>query len=281
MDISFWDIICQDYVIIALVVVLLTALCSSLFGVTLVLKRFSYIGDGLSHAAFGVMAVAAVLNLSNSLWLTLPITIVVAIILLCGGPNSKIKGDASIAIISVSALAIGYVLMNVFGTSPNVSGDICSALFGSMSIVNMGTTELFVAIGLSVFVLVVFVLLYHKIFAITFDENFAKATGTKTKVLQVLMAIVLAVLIVLAMKLVGSLLVSALIIFPALSAMRIFKSFLGVTIASSIIGVCCAFVGFLLAVLIPSLPVGATIVLVNLVSFGIFSCIAAFAKKAA
>ncbi len=279
MDISFWQILSQDYVIIALVVVLLIALCSSLFGVTLVLKRFSFIGDGLSHAAFGVMAVAGVLNLSNSLIITLPITILVAILLLCGGPNSKIKGDASIAIISVSALAFGYLLMNVFNTSPNVSGDICSALFGSSSITTMSMTELFVALGLSVFVVVMFVLFYNKIFSVTFDENFAKATGTHTKLVQILLAVVLAILIVLSMRLIGSLLVSALIIFPALSAMRIFKSFLGVTIASAIIGTVCALVGFLLSVLIPSLPVGATIVLVNLLSFGIFAGISVIPRK--
>lgn len=279
MDISFWQILSQDYVIIALVVVLLIALCSSLFGVTLVLKRFSFIGDGLSHAAFGVMAVAGVLNLSNNLIITLPITILVAILLLCGGPNSKIKGDASIAIISVSALAFGYLLMNVFNTSPNVSGDICSALFGSSSITTMSMTELFVALGLSIFVVVMFVLFYNKIFSVTFDENFAKATGTHTKLVQILLAVVLAILIVLSMRLIGSLLVSALIIFPALSAMRIFKSFFGVTVASAIIGTVCALVGFLLSVLVPSLPVGATIVLVNLLSFGIFAGISVIPRK--
>lgn len=279
MDISFWQIMSDKSVVIALVVVLLIALCSSLFGVTLVLKRFSFIGDGLSHAAFGVMAVAAVLNLSNSLIITLPITILVAILLLCGGPNSKIKGDASIAIISVSALAFGYLLMNVFNTGSNVSGDICGALFGSIGITTMSWTEFFVALGLSIFVVLMFVLFYNKIFSVTFDENFAKATGTHTKLVQILLAVVLAILIVLAMKLIGSLLVSALIIFPALSAMRIFKSFLGVTIASAVIGTVCALVGFLLSVLIPSLPVGATIVLVNLLSFGIFAGISVIPRK--
>ena len=266
-----------DFVIIAFVVVVLIALCSSLFGVTLVLKRFSYIGDGLSHAAFGVMAVAAVLNLSNSLLLTLPITILVAILLLCGGPNSKIKGDASIAMISVSALAVGYILMNVFNVSPNVSGDICSALFGSAAIITMGSLELWLSIGLSVFVILVFVLFYNKIFSVTFDENFAKATGTKSKLVQILLAVVLAVLIVLSMRLVGSLLVSALIIFPALSAMRLFKSFLSVTVVSAIIGTVCAVVGFLISLEL-STPVGATIVVTNLLCFGICALISILGK---
>lgn len=269
---SFFEYFQYDFVIYAFLVVLLIAFCSSLFGVTLVLKRFSYIGDGLSHAAFGIMAVAAVLNLTNSLWLTLPGTIIVAVFLLCGGQNSKMKGDASIAMISVSALAIGYVLMNIFKTSPNVAGDICSALFGSTAIINITLTEFFIALGLTVFVVVMFVLFYNKIFSVTFDQDFATATGTKSKLYNVLLAVVLAVVIVLSMKLVGSLLVSALIIFPALSSMRIFKSFKGVTIASAIIGVFGAGIGFCSSILLKT-PVGATIVVVDLLCFIIFASV--------
>ena len=209
----------------AMMVGVLIAMCSSLLGVTLVLKRFSFIGDGLSHVAFGAMAVAAVLNFTNNMLFILPITIVCAILLLRTGQNTKIKGDAAVAMISVSALAIGYMLMNIFSTGPNVSGDVCSTLFGSTSILTLTSAQVKVCVILSVLVVILFVFFYHKIFCVTFDESFAKATGMKTDCYNLLIAVITAVIIVLAMNLVGSLLISALIIFPALSAMRIFKSF--------------------------------------------------------
>lgn len=209
----------------AMIVGVLIAMCSSLLGVTLVLKRFSFIGDGLSHVAFGAMAVAAVLNFTNNMLFILPVTIVCAILLLRTGQNTKIKGDAAVAMISVSALAIGYMLMNIFSTGPNVSGDVCSTLFGSTSILTLTSAQVKVCVILSVLVVILFVFFYHKIFCVTFDESFAKATGMKTDCYNLLIAVITAVIIVLAMNLVGSLLISALIIFPALSAMRIFKSF--------------------------------------------------------
>ena len=252
----------------AIIVGVLIALCSSLLGVTLVLKRFSFIGDGLSHVAFGAMAIAAVLNLSNEMLIVLPITVISAILLLRSGQNAKIKGDAAIAMISVGALAFGYLIMNLFSTPSNLSGDVCSTLFGSTSILTLTVREVALCVVLSVAVVVVFVLFYHKIFAVTFDENFAKATGTNADGYNLLIAVVIAVIIVLAMNLVGSLLISALVIFPALSAMRLFRSFKSVTIFSAVISVICAFLGILISIL-GGTPVGSTIVAVDVAAFGI------------
>lgn len=187
----------------ALVVGVLIALCSSLLGVTLVLKRFSFIGDGLSHVAFGAMAIAAVLQITNEMPLVMVITIISAVLLLRTGQNTKIKGDAAIAMLSVGTLAIGYLLMNLFSTSSNLSGDVCSTLFGSTSILTLTKSEVWLCAVLSVAVVAVFVLCYNKIFAVTFDENFAKAVGTKADLYNLLIAITIAVVIVLAMNLVG------------------------------------------------------------------------------
>ena len=254
----------------ALIVGVLIALCSSLLGVTLVLKRFSFIGDGLSHVAFGAISIASVLNLSNNMILVLPITIISAVLLLRTGQNAKIKGDAAIAMISVGALAFGYLLMNIFSTSSNLSGDVCSTLFGSTSILTLSEWEVWLCIALSITVVIIFILFYNKIFAVTFDENFAKATGTKADNYNLLIAVIIAVIIVLAMNLVGSLLISALVIFPALSAMRIFRSFKMVTMFSAILSVICAFAGILISILAGT-PVGSTIVAVDVVAFALCS----------
>lgn len=254
----------------ALIVVLLISLCSALLGVTLVLKRFSFIGDGLSHVSFGAMAVAAVVGVTDKMIIILPVTVLSAILLLRTGKNAKIKGDASIAMISVSALALGYMLMNIFPISSNISADVCGSLFGSTSILKLKIEDVWLCIVLSVIVLAVFVLFYNKIFSVTFDESFSKATGINSDRYNLMIAIITAIIIVLAMNLVGSLLVSALIIFPALSAMRIFKSFKSVTICSAIISVICAAAGIILSVLL-STPTGATIVVANLAVFFIFS----------
>lgn len=261
----------------ALIVGVLIALCSSLLGVTLVLKRFSFIGDGLSHVAFGAIAIAAVLNLSNQMILVFPITILCAILLLRTGQNTKIKGDAAIAMISVGALAIGYLIMNLFSASSNVSGDVCSTLFGSTSILTLTQGEVWLCAILSLIVIAVFVLFYNKIFAVTFDENFALSAGTNANAYNLLIAIVIAIIIVLAMNLVGSLLISALVIFPALSAMRVFQNFRAVTICSAILSVCCAFFGIILSIL-ASTPVGSTIVAVNIVAFALFCAIGKLRK---
>ncbi len=257
----------------ALIVGVLIALCSSLLGVTLVLKRFSFIGDGLSHVAFGAMAIAAILHLSNDMPLVLLITTVSAVLLLRTGQNAKIKGDASIAMISVGALAIGYLLMHIFPvTSSNLSGDVCSTLFGSTSILTLTRGEVVLCAVLSVLVVAVFCLFYHKIFAVTFDESFARATGIRADLCNLLIAVVIAVIIVLAMNLVGSLLISALVIFPALSAMRVFKSFQRVTVASAILSVVCALLGLLVSILAGT-PVGSTIVAMDIAAFALFSLI--------
>lgn len=256
----------------ALIVGVLIALCSSLFGVTLVLKRFSFIGDGLSHAAFGVMCLAGVLNLSNEMALVLPVTVLFAIILINSGNRVKIKGDAAIALLSVSSLALGYLLVNIFGTSANVSGDVCSTLFGSTSILTLTTADVWICIILSVLALTVFLLFYNKIFAVTFDENFARATGSGAKIYNLILAVSIAVIIVLAMNLVGSLLITALIIFPALSSMRLFKNFRSVTVFSALISVICAALGIIISI-IAGTPVGSTIVASNLVVFILCSLI--------
>ena len=256
----------------ALIVGVLISLCSSLLGVTLVLKRFSFIGDGLSHVAFGAMAIAAVVGLTNDMLLVLPITIISAVLLLRSGQDAKIKGDAAIAMISVGALAIGYLLMNLFSTSSNLSGDVCSTLFGSTSILTLTQTEVVLCTVLSVIVVIAFIFFYNKIFCVTFDEAFAKATGTNANLYNLLIAIIIAVIIVLAMNLVGSLLISALVIFPALSAMRVFKSFRSVTVCSAILSVCCSTLGILASILAGT-PVGSTIVAIDIAVFVIFSVI--------
>lgn len=253
----------------ALVVGVLIALCSSLFGVTLVLKRFSYLGDGLSHVAFGAMSVATVLRLADTMLLVLPVTVVCAVLLLRGGRNTKIRGDAAVGMLSVGALAFGYLVVNLFSTSPNLSGDVCSTLFGSTSILTLTEEEVWLCAGLSVVVVALFVLLYQKIFAVTFDETFAQASGVNARRWQLLLAVIIAVIIVLAMYLVGSLLISALIIFPALAAMGVCRSFLGVTICAAVFSVVCAAAGILLAVLAGT-PVGATIVAVDAAGFVLF-----------
>ena len=256
----------------ALIVGVLIALCSSLLGVTLVLKRFSFIGDGLSHVAFGAMAIAGVLHLTDDMLFVLPATVLAAVLLLRTGQNTKIKGDAAIAMISVGALAVGYLLLSLFSASANLSGDVCTTLFGSTSILTLTKGEVWLCIVLSVAVVLIFILFYNRIFAVTFDEDFARASGTKAEAYNLLIAIVIAVIIVLAMNLVGSLLISALIIFPAMSAMRLFKSFRGVTLCSAVLSVSCALLGILISIL-GNTPVGSTIVAADIGAFLAFCLI--------
>ena len=261
----------------ALIVGVLIALCSSLLGVTLVLKRFSFIGDGLSHVAFGAMAAAAVAGVTNEMVIILPVTILTAVLLLRTGGKRKIAGDASLAMLSVGALGLGYLLMNIFSTSGNVSGDVCTTLFGSTSIMTLSVFEVWLCIVMSAAVIALFIIFYNKIFSVTFDEVFATATGTKASAYNLLIAVVTAVIIVLAMNLVGSLLISALVIFPAISAMRIFKSFRSVVICSGCISVVCAAGGLLLSIPAQT-PVGSTIVVVDLVVFLLFSVVGKLKK---
>ena len=267
-----------DFVVYAFVVGVLIALCSALLGVTLVLKRFSFIGDGLSHVAFGAMAVAAIVNLTNQMLIVMPVTVISAILLLRSGQNAKIKGDAQVAMLSVGALAIGYLLMNLFPTSSNVSANACTTLFASYSILTLSSFDMWACVILSIVVVAVFIIFYNKIFAVTFDENFAKATGTPSETYNLIIAVIIAVVIVLAMNLVGSLLISALVIFPALSAMRVFKNFKAVTVCSAIISVACATLGIIISILAGT-PVGSTIVAVDIAAFFGFFVAGAVVKK--
>ena len=295
-----------SYVRYAFIVGILIALCSSLLGVTLVLKRFSFIGDGLSHVAFGAMSFAATLPVMikkyalaisgedklsprmqsivswiaklNDMYIILPVTLICAILLLRTGQNTKIKGDAAVAMLSVGALAIGYLLMNRYPYRANISGDVCSTLFGSTSIITLKPEDVRLCIVMSVIVIVTYIMFYNKIFAVTFDENFTNATGVKADAYNLLIAVITALIIVLAMNLVGSLLISALIIFPALSAMRVFKSFRSVIICSAVVSVLCAAFGIISSILF-STPVGSTIVVADLAVFILFSLISVFIGK--
>lgn len=260
----------------SLVCGILVSLCASLLGTNLVLKRFSFIGDGLSHVAFGALAVATVFKVSNNLIIVLPVTIAAAVLLLkMSSGRSKISGDAAIAMLSVSALAVGYLLLNLFpGKSNNIAGDVCSSLFGSTNILTLSKTDVTVSIVLSAVTVAFFVFFYNKIFSLTFDENFAKATGTHTELLNILLSVIVAVVIVIAMNLVGSLLISALVIFPSITSMRIFKSFRSVTVSSAIIAVFSALIGIILSIVLGT-PTGATIVAFQALLFLIFSVIGA------
>jgi zinc transport system permease protein len=263
---TFFEYFTYPFVRYAFAVGILISLCSALFGVILVLKRFSFIGDGLSHVAFGAMAVAAVVGLADNLLIVMPVTVAAAILLLKTGQSKRMKGDAAIAVVSVGALAVGYLLMDVFSASASVAGDVCSTLFGGASILTLTRTDLWVSVILSAAVILWFVLFYHRIFAVTFDEEFAKAAGVRASLYNLLVAVIAAVIIVLAMNLVGSLLVSALIVFPALSAMRVMGGFRGTVILSALLSVACAASGILLSLLL-STPVGPTIVAFDIAAF--------------
>lgn len=267
-----------QFVWFALIVGVLIALCSALFGVVLVLKRFSFIGDGLSHVAFGALAIATVINVTNNMLIVLPITVICAIFILKTGQNRKLKGDATIAMLSVGALAVGYLVMSLFSGSGNVAGDVCSTLFGSFSIITLSAWEVGLCIALSLIVITLFILFYNRIFAVTFDESFARASGIRASLYNLFIAVITAIIIVLAMNLVGSLLISALVIFPALSAMRIARTFKSVVVTSTVISVFCAVMGILLAIIF-STPVGPTIVVCDIFAFLICFAIGKITKK--
>lgn len=262
----------------ALIVSVLVGLCAALLGVTLVLKRFSYIGDGLSHVAFGAMAAASLLHLADATVLILPVTVLCAVLLLKTGQSARVRGDAVIAMVSVGALALGYLLMNVFSVSSNVSGDVCSTLFGSASILTLTQRDVAVSVVLSAVVLALFLLFYHRIFAVTFDEAYARATGLPADRYHLLIAVIIAVIIVMGMQLVGSLLISALVIFPAISAMRLFSGFRAVTVCSGVLSVIGSVTGLVLSVLAAT-PIGATIVAVDILILLICSAIGAVRRR--
>lgn len=250
----------------ALAVGILISLCSALFGVVLVLKRFSFLGDGLSHTAFGALAIATVLDVASPITVVLPVTAMLAVFLLKKGQSAKVRGDAALAMVSVGALAVGYMLLNIFPNGGNVSGDVCGTLFGATSILTLDKNDVVLCAVLATAVILLFVLFYNRIFAVTFDESFAKGTGIRAELYNTVIAVITAVIIVVAMKLVGSLLISALIVFPALSAMRIHKSFRGCVIYSAVVSVVSAVLGIVLSIL-ASTPVGPSIVVMNILIF--------------
>ena len=264
----------------ALIVGTLIALCASLLGTTIVLKRLSFIGDGLSHVAFGALCIAMLMSLSDEMLLVLPVTVLVAVILMGSNEKKKIKGDAAIAMLSVGSLAFGYLLLNLFPNkrTGNLSGDVCSTLFGSMSILTLSDFDVILCIVLSLVVVLFFVLFYHRIFSVTFDESFASATGIRCNLYKFLLSVIIAVVIVLSMQLVGSLLISALIVFPVLSSERIFRSFLSVVIASASIGVFCAILGIIISIIL-STPIGTTVVCINVVVFAVCFVLGKFIKR--
>ena len=262
---EFFSYFSYSYVQNALLVGVLVALSASLLGVVLVLKRYSYLGDGLSHVAFGATALATVINMADSLLVVMPITVVVAILLL-RTDGKKINGDAALAMLSVGSLAVGYILLNLFPSSSNVAGDVCSSLFGSSSILTLGQRDVAVSVIMSVAVLLVFLFFYNKIFALTFDSSFMQSVGGNARRYDLMLAVLCAVVISLSMRLVGSLLVSALIIFPAISAMCVFRSFRKCIICSAVIGVTCAALGMILSMLFGT-PSGASIVLCDILVF--------------
>ncbi len=258
------EIFSYPFLVRAVIVGTLVALCSSLLGVSLVLKRYSMIGDGLSHVGFGALAVATAMNVAP-LSVAIPVVVIAAFFLLRISEKSKIKGDAAIALISTSALAIGVIIISM---TTGMNTDVCNYMFGS--ILAMSKLDVKISIMLSFVVLILFILLYNRIFAITFDENFALATGTNTKLYNMIIAFLTAITIVLGMRMMGALLISSLIIFPALTSMRVCKRFKVVVISSAILSVACFFIGIIISYLYAT-PTGASVVAVNIVMFLVYS----------
>ncbi|MGN0960601.1 MAG: metal ABC transporter permease [Christensenellales bacterium] len=266
-----------DFVIYALIVGVLISLCCGILGVILVLKRYSMIGDGLSHVAFGATTIATVVGIAD-IYFMLPITILIAILLIRMTNKGKVKNDSAIAMLSVGALAIGYMIVNLFSTSTNISGDVCSSLFGATSILTLSTLDVWLSVALTIIVLIYCIFFHNRIFAVTFDETFSKATGIKTNYYNDILAIIVGIIIVLAMKLVGSLLISALIVFPALSAIRLFKSYKMVIIFASIVSVVNSVLGILISILWGT-PIGSTIVVIDILFYVICWCIETIMKE--
>lgn len=257
------------FLVRAVMVGLLVSLCAALLGVSLVLKRYSMIGDGLSHVGFGSLALATAIN-AAPLAVSIPIVVLAAFLLLRLSENSKIKSDAAIGIISTGTLALGVMIISV---TTGMNTDVCNYLFGS--ILAMNKNDVYLSIALSVAVLILFVFFYNKIFAITFDETFVKATGTKAGIYNMLIAFLTAITIVLGMRMMGAMLISSLIIFPALTSMRICKKFKTVTICSAVVSVICFFIGVVISYLY-AVPTGASVVIINILAFVSFWIIGLF-----
>jgi zinc transport system permease protein len=262
----YWDL---PQVPRAVIVGFLTAICASLIGVPLVLKRYSCIGEGLSHVSFLGISLAMVINLTNNILIVMPLTVLTSVVLLGFGTKTKIKGDAAIAMLSVAALSGGYFVLKVFSDRATSAADVCGSLFGSISILTLQESEVWISLFVTIVVVAIFLLFYNRIFAVTFDANFMQATGSRPRVYEILMSVIVGVIVALSMRFVGALLTSALIIFPSISAMRVFKTFRSSIICSSIIAGACAIVG-IFASMIYDTPVGSTIVIANIFVFAVF-----------
>jgi len=269
---TVWEMMAYPFLVRAVVVGIMVSLCAALLGVSLVLKRYSMIGDGLSHVGFAALAIATAMN-AAPLKISIPVVLLSAFLLLRLSENSKIKGDAAIALISSGSLAVGVMVVSI---STGMTVDVCNYMFGS--ILAMSKDDVRLSIVLSVVVLVLYVLFYSRIFAVTFDETFAKATGTKSGMYNMLIALLTAVTIVLGMRLMGALLISSLIVFPSLTSMRVFKSYISVVISSALLSVIFFFIGIVISY-IYSTPAGASIVSVNIIGFLIFSAIGLMKRR--
>ncbi len=266
------EMLSYPFMIRAFFVGTIVALCSSLLGVSLVLKRYSMIGAGLSHVGFGALALATALNM-QPLAVSIPIVVVAAFLLLRLSENSKIKGDAAIALISTGAMAIGVMTVSM---TTGMNTDVCNYLFGS--ILSMSESDVKLSIVLSAVVLVMFILFYNHIFAVTFDETFAKATGTNAKLYNMIIALLTALIIVLGMRMMGTVLITSLIVFPAVTSMRLCKNFKAVIINSAIISVICLWIGLVISYVYAT-PTGASIVLCNIVVFFVYWLIKVLKRK--
>ena len=268
------QLLSYEFIVRALIVGTLVSLCAALLGVSLVLKRYSMIGDGLSHVGFGALSIAMALNLSP-LQVSIPIVVLAAFLLLRISENSKIKGDAAIALIASGSLAVGVIVTSL---TTGMNTDVNSYMFGS--ILAMSQSDVYLSVGISIVVLILFILFYNKLFAITFDENFALATGTKVGAYNTLLALLTAITIVVGMRIMGALLISSLVIFPALTSMRVFQSFKGVVICSALVSVVCFVIG-ISGSFVFSTPAGASVVAANILMFALFSLVGAVKKRTA
>lgn len=266
------EMLSYPFLVRALVGGICISLCASLLGVSLVLKRYSMIGDGLSHVSFGALSIAMAFGWAP-LAVSIPVVVVAAVLLLRITGNGKIKSDAAIAMISAGSLAIGIIVTSL---TTGMTTDVSSYMFGS--ILAMSREDVYLSAVLSIVVLGMYLICYNKVFAVTFDESFAKATGVNVSAYNMIIAVLTAVTIVLGMRMMGAMLISSLVIFPALTSMRVFKSFRGVVISSGVVSVLCFFIGLVLSYMY-SIPAGASVVVVNLAAFGIFFLIQMIRKR--
>jgi len=278
---SIFDILRFDFAWMALIVAVLTALSAALIGVPLVLKRYSFSGFALSNVSFMAMTFAVIIGVNNNLLITMPLTVAAAILLIRFGERKKIGGDAVLAMLSIAALAIGYFLINVFTVRGNVTAaefNILATLFGGNAIMELTWAQVGISVGMAAGVVITFLFFYNRTFAVTFDSNFMQATGQKANVYELIIAAIVGIVVALSMQFVGSLLTSALIIFPALSAMRVAKSYKKVNIVSAIVAVSAALFGVLFSMLITS-PPGVTVIVVNVVVFGVMYLVGIIYRK--